>query len=248
LPGSMTGTVLALADKLETLAGLFGIGQFPTGDKDPFALRRHALGALRMLIEKRLDLALPDLMGAAFEAFGSRVSGGRIELEQFVFERLAGYLRDRGYTSSEVAAVTVQRPTRIAQILERIAAVRSFSALPQAQALAGANKRIGNLLRKNASEVQDAKLDATLFAEPAEQALAQALGAIAPRLDAKMAVDDFEGTLTELASLREPVDRFFDQVMVMAEDPRLRANRLALLARLHRMMNGVADLSALSAS
>lgn len=248
LPESMTGTVLALADKMETLAGLFGIGQFPTGDKDPFALRRHALGVLRMLIEKRLDLALPELMGSAFEAFGSKVSGGRNELEQFLFERLAGYLRDRGYAPSEVTAVTVQRPTRLAQILERIAAVRSFSALPQAQALAGANKRIGNLLRKSAAEADEAALDSARFVESAEQALAQALEDIAPRLDAKMAIDDFEGTLTELARLREPVDQFFDQVMVMAEDPQLRANRLALLARLHRMMNGVADLSALSAS
>jgi len=248
LPASPTGTVLALADKLETLAGLFGIAQFPTGDKDPFALRRHALGVLRMLIEKRLDLDWPHLLDAAFESFGSRAAGGRAELEQFMFERLAGYLRERGYSVAEVAAVTSRRPARLADILERLAAVRSFSALPQAQALAAANKRIANLLRKSAAEADESALDPAQFVEPAERVLEESLKSIAPRLDAKMAIDDFEGVLSELASLREPVDCFFDQVMVMVEDSRLRANRLALLARLHRMMNGVADLSALSAS
>lgn len=246
LPDTPLGTTLALADKMETLAGLFGIGQLPTGDKDPFALRRHALGVLRMLIEKRLPLRVSQLINAAFDALGDRVTGGRTELGNFLAERLSGYLRDRGHAAAEIAAVTGSGIDELARIPERLAAVRSFSTLAEAQALAGANKRIGNLLRKSGMETVEAPFDAARLTEPAEQALESALNALAPTLDAKMAVDDYAGTLAALAQLRAPVDRFFDEVMVMVDDPALRANRLALLARLHRMMNRVADLSALS--
>ena len=246
LPDTPLGTTLALADKMETLAGLFGIGQLPTGDKDPFALRRHALGVLRMLIEKRLPLRVSQLINAAFDALGDRVTGGRTELGNFLAERLSGYLRDRGHAAAEIAAVTGSGIDELARIPERLAAVRSFSTLAEAQALAGANKRIGNLLRKSGMETVEAPFDAARLTEPAEQALESALNALAPTLDAKMAVDDYAGTLAALAQLRPAVDRFFDDVMVMVDDPALRANRLALLARLHRMMNRVADLSALS--
>jgi glycyl-tRNA synthetase beta chain len=248
LPETLAGTALALADKTETLVGLFGIGQLPTGDKDPFALRRHALGVMRMLVEKRLPIGVSVLVSLGFAAFGQRLQGGRDELEQFLLERLAGYLRDRGFSVPEVSAVLAQRPDDLSRVIERLNAVRSFSALPQAQALAGANKRIGNLLRKSAGDSSlPQSIDPALLTEPAERALDDALRALAPSLDAKQAVDDFEGALTELARLRDPVDRFFEDVMVMVEDEAIRANRLALLARLHRMMNGVADLSALSA-
>jgi glycyl-tRNA synthetase beta chain len=162
LPASETGTVLALADKLETLAGLFGIGQQPTGDKDPFALRRHALGVIRMLVEKRLPLALSELLDIAFGAFDAQALQGRAGLETFIYERLAGSLRERGYSPQEVSAVIEQRPATLARVVEQLDAVRAFSALPQAQALAAANKRISNILRK-AGDVAATEIDATCW-------------------------------------------------------------------------------------
>ncbi|MCX7272191.1 MAG: glycine--tRNA ligase subunit beta [Burkholderiales bacterium] len=246
LPASDTGTVLALADKLETLAGLFGIGQHPTGDKDPFALRRHALGVIRMLVEKRLPLALPALLDTAFAAFDAAAAPGRAGLETFVYERLSGWLRERGFSSQEVAAVTDQRPAELARVLEQLQAVRTFSALPQAQSLAAANKRITNILRK-AGDVAAAELEPALLLESAERELAARLAELGPRVDACMAAHDYTGALTQMAQSREAVDRFFDEVMVMADDPAVRANRLGLLARLRELMNRVADISRLSA-
>lgn len=245
LPASTCGTLLALADKLETLAGMFGIGQLPTGDKDPFALRRHALGVLRLLIEKKLSLPLPVLIETAFSAFGDRVKATRTELETFIYERLSGYLRERGYTVQETAAVVDQRPADLSRVPERLEAVRAFSQLPQAQALAAANKRIANLLRKSGAEASP-HTDAARFTEPAERALAEAVLKLEPEVAARISAHDYGTALTLLAQAREPVDRFFDEVMVMADDPAVRANRLALLARLHTLMNGVADISRLS--
>lgn len=247
LPQSSTGVMLALADKLETLAGLFGIGQLPTGDKDPFALRRHALGVIRILIEKHLALALPVLLDSAFKAFGERVKPARAQLETFIFERLSTYLRELGYSVQETAAVVELRPAELARVPERLAAVRAFSSLPEAQSLAAANKRIGNLLRKSASEAA-LTIDASLLTEDAERALAAAISRLEPELHARMAVHDYAGALTLLAQVREPVDQFFDTVMVMSEDVAQRHNRLALLTRLHTLMNGVADISRLSVS
>nr|MBP8310847.1 glycine--tRNA ligase subunit beta [Burkholderiaceae bacterium] len=246
LPATDIGTVLALADKLETLAGLFGIGQQPTGDKDPFALRRHALGVIRMLVEKRLPLALPELLDIAFGAFDAPALQGRGPLETFIYERLAGSLRERGYTPQEVAAVIEQRPATLARVLEQIEAVRAFSALPQAQALAAANKRISNILRK-AGDVATTAVDATLLADGAERELAGQLALLTPQVDACMAAHDYTAALTCMAQSREVVDRFFEEVMVMADDPAVRANRLALLAHLRQLMNRVADISRLSA-
>jgi len=245
LPQTPTGTVVALADKLETLAGLFGIGQLPTGDKDPFALRRHALGVIRMLIEKRLDLPLDRLLAAAFEAFAGHVSDARDELASFVYERLSGYLRERGFSAQEVDAVVSQRPAQLALVPDRLEAVRAFAALPESESLASANKRIGNILRK-AGAVRAAAPDPALFAGDAERALGAKVRTLAPVVDSALAGGDFTGALAALAGARETVDRFFDDVMVMADDARIRDNRLALLGELHAMMNRVADISKLS--
>lgn len=247
LPATETGTVLALADKLETLAGLFGIGQHPSGDKDPFALRRHALGVVRMLVEKSLDVPLDALLAAAFDAFDDRVAHANDELETFFFERLSGYLRELGFGTQEIAAVVDQRPMRLASVPARLSAVRSFSQLPEAAALAAANKRIVNILKK-AGEDFPRTLDRTRLVEPAERALAECLDTLAPRADARLREADYAAAMTVMAGAREAVDRFFDEVMVMTDDPGLRANRLSLLAALRDLMNRVADISKLSSA
>jgi len=249
LPRNHTGTVLALADKLETLAGLFGIGQVPTGDKDPFALRRHALGVIRMLIERDLPLAMPALLAAAFAAFENVASANeaaRAELETFIADRLVGYLRDAGGEPREIDAVLALKPERWGDIPRRLSAVRGFAQLAEAPALAAANKRVGNILKKSDAGAA-ATADPALFQEPAEAALAEALAAVQPRADAAFDRGDYAASLQALAVLKAPVDAFFDQVMVNVEDPALRANRLGLLATLHAAMNRVADLSRLAA-
>ena len=247
LPASATGTVVALADKLETLAGLFGIGQQPTGDKDPFALRRHALGVLRMLIEKGLELPLDRMLDIAFGAFAGHVGDAREDLALFAWERLSGYLRERGFSAQEVDAVVSQRPTRLWLVTAQLEAVRAFSALPEAASLASANKRIGNILRKSPTPAAGG-VDASLLQDGAERTLAARIDALAPVVEQALAARDFTAALTALAGAREAVDRFFDDVMVMVDDERVRANRLALLTRLHSMMNQVADISKLSTS
>ncbi len=246
LPRGDVGLVVALADKLETLAGLFGIGERPTGDKDPFALRRHALGVIRMLVERDLPLALPALVAAAFAAFPEGHGAAQAEVQHFVEERLLGYLREGGYSAQEVEAVVALRPARWGELPQRLAAVRAFSALPEAASLAAANKRVGNILRKS-DEVPGTPPDASLYAEDAERALAAALAEVGPRAEAAFAGGDHAGSLQALAALRTPVDAFFDAVMVNAEDTALRRNRLALLSALHAAMNRVADLSRLAA-
>jgi glycyl-tRNA synthetase beta chain len=248
LPRGRVGTVVALADKLETLTGMFGIGQVPTGDKDPFALRRHALGVIRMLSERDLDLPIGQLLAVAGQAFAA-VDGfkdAESALADFIYERLAGNLREHGYTAQEVDAVVSQRPQRLGDIPKRLTAVRAFSALPEAAALAAANKRVGNILKKVGDSV-DAWVDTTLLKEPAEVALHAALVDVVPQADAAFVTGDYSESLQALSALRAPVDAFFDGVMVNADDPALRANRLGLLARLHAAMNQVADISRLSA-
>jgi len=246
LPRGEAGIAAALADKLETLAGLFGIGQVPTGDKDPFALRRHALGVIRMLIERNLPLAVPWLVDAAFAAFPSHHGQEREAVSAFLYDRLVGYLRELGFSAHEVDAVIALRPPRWAELPQRLAAVRSFAVLPEAPALASANKRVGNILKKAAGEVP-AAVDVALLREGAEQALAAALHAVAPQADAAFERGDYAASLQALAGLKAPVDAFFDSVMVNADDVALRNNRLALLAGLYRAMNRVADLSRLAA-
>ncbi|HOX89471.1 MAG TPA: glycine--tRNA ligase subunit beta, partial [Burkholderiaceae bacterium] len=245
LPASRVSLAVALADKLETLAGLFGIGQVPTGDKDPYALRRHALGVLRMLIERDLPLALPELVDTAFAAFGPAHGQAQAQVSEFLFDRLVGYLRDAGYTLQEIDAVVALRPPRWGDIPRRLAAVRAFSQLPEAASLAAANKRIGNILKK-ATEPVPASYRAELLLEPAEQQLAAALERVAPGVEALADRGEYEALLRSLAPLKLPVDAFFDEVMVNVDDVALRANRLALLARLHAAMNRVADLARLS--
>ena len=247
LPTTRVGTCVALADKLETLAGLFGVGERPTGDKDPFALRRHALGVLRMLIEGRLPLALDRLLAIGVAAFGS-VKGfadPRADLESFFFDRLRGLLRDEGYSANEIESVVSLKPQRIDDVMPRLAAVRAFSALPEAESLAAANKRIGNILKK--AEGTPGAVDAALLFEPAEKDLAAAFERIRPVADSQFAAGDYTAMLASLAPLKLPVDRFFDDVMVNVEDAKIRANRLALLAALRAQMNRVADLSLLAA-
>ncbi|MFA7557913.1 MAG: glycine--tRNA ligase subunit beta [Hydrogenophaga sp.] len=245
LPRSPTGLVVALADKLETLVGMFGIGNLPTGDKDPFALRRHALGVIRMLVEKDLPLELTALLSVAVPAFGDKISDATPALAEFIYDRLAGSLREQGASAQEVDAVLALRPQRLADVAQRLQAVRAFAALPEAPALAAANKRIGNILKK--SEGEGAAVNTGLFVEAAEKDLHAAMQAIVPSADAKFAAGDYTGSLQALAALRGPVDAFFDGVMVNADDAALKANRLGLLQSLHEAMNRVADLSRLAA-
>ncbi|MDP2784540.1 MAG: glycine--tRNA ligase subunit beta [Sulfurimicrobium sp.] len=270
LPRGQVGIVVALADKLETLVGMFGIGQIPTGDKDPFALRRHTLGVIRMLSENDLPLELEEMLQSVAGDFGSHVFSKGAEpsikpkgshatlstgspfnsntatlVADFIYDRLSGSLREQGYTAQEVDAVVSQRPQRLGNIPKRLSAVRTFAGLPEAASLAAANKRVGNILKKVEGAVE-AKVDAALLKEAAEIALNAALAEVKPRSEAAFAQGDYTASLQELAALKAPVDTFFNDVMVNAEDPALRANRLGLLATLHLAMNQVADISKLS--
>ncbi len=245
LPRTQTGVVVALADKLETLVGMFGIGNLPTGDKDPFALRRHALGVVRMLTEKDLALDLSALLSGAVPAFGDKVTDASQALADFIYDRLAGSLREQGYSAQEVDAVLALRPQRLAEVGKRLQAVRAFAALPAAAALAAANKRIANILKKAEGEAAAEPLENRLV-EAAEKELYTAMQQTVPAADAEFANGDYTASLMTLAALRAPVDAFFDGVMVNAEDPALKANRIGLLRRLHEAMNRVADLSRLA--
>ncbi|HJV84729.1 MAG TPA: glycine--tRNA ligase subunit beta [Noviherbaspirillum sp.] len=247
LPSTQTGTVVALADKLETLVGIWGIGLQPTGDKDPFALRRHALGVLRMLVEKRLPLSLNGMLRDAAQLFAGNANfkDSTAEVFNFMLDRLRGLLRERGYAQNEIEAVVAQNPDRLDNIIERLDAVHAFAALSEAESLAAANKRITNILKK--TEVATGAVQKNLLKEAAEASLYAAMTELKPRVDAAFAKGDFTGTLKALAHLRNDVDAFFNDVMVMAEDEQLRNNRLALLSELHGMMNRVADISKLAA-
>jgi glycyl-tRNA synthetase beta chain len=246
LPRNPVGLCVALADKLETLVGMFGIGNLPSGDRDPFALRRHALGVLRMLIERDLPLSLPALLRMAVPVFGDRITDPSAALLDFFYDRLSGSLREQGYTAQEVDAVLALRPERLSEVGRRLEAVRAFASLPEAPALAAANKRVGNILKKADGAVEP-RVDAGLLHEAAEQALAAALANVAPLADAALERGDHTAHLRALAALKAPVDAFFEHVMVNADDPALKANRLGLLATLHQRMNRVADLSRLAA-
>ncbi len=246
LPRENVGLVVALADKIETLVGMFGIGNLPTGDRDPFALRRHALGVIRMLMEKDLPLDLGALLAGAVPAFAGRIDDPSALLADFVYDRLAGALREQGYSPQEVDAVLALRPQRLALVEKQLAAVRAFSALPESQALAAANKRVSNILKKAGGDVH-AHVNPELLREQAEQDLYAALQRFVPEADAQFGRGDYTASLQTLAVLRAPVDAFFDDVMVNAEQLDLRLNRLGLLKTLHEAMNRVADLSRLAA-
>jgi glycyl-tRNA synthetase beta chain len=244
LPRNNVGLVVALADKLETLVGMFGIGNVPTGDKDPFALRRHALGVIRMLIEKDVALGLPELLALSAPVFGDKITGGADALIDFMYDRLAGNLREQGFSAQEVDAVMAMRPARLGQVSQFLSAVRAFAALPESPALAAANKRIGNILKK-AGEV-DAHVNTALLQEDAEKNLYAAMQKLLPESEAQFKAGDYTTSLQTLAALRAPVDAFFDDVMVNAEAMDLRLNRQGLLKSLHVAMNRVADLSRLA--
>jgi len=266
LPRNPVGVCVALADKLETLVNMFGIGQIPTGDKDPFALRRHALGVIRILTEKSLSIELDTFVQRIVEIIEDKdipkkwansqqstvVAQQRGVLKEsveqllaFIYERLAGSLREQGYTAQEVDAVLSLNPQNLSDIPKRLAAVRAFTALPEAVSLAAANKRVGNILKKTA-DVISAQVDVSLLQESAEQTLHKALVDILPIIDEAFAAGDYTASLQTLAALKSPIDTFFDHVMVNAEDESLRRNRLALLADLREVMNQVADISKLA--
>ncbi len=245
LPRNSAGVVVALADKLETLVGMFGIGNLPTGDKDPFALRRHALGVIRMLIEKDLPLDLGLLLKASVPAFGALITDATPALSDFFFDRLAGSLREQGYSPQEVEAVLALVPKRLGDVPKRLLAVRAFAALPESAALAAANKRIANILKKADGDV-DPHVSTVLLVEPAEKNLHAAMQTVLPVAQAHWEAGDYKASLQALAQLRTPVDAFFEDVMVNAEELDLRLNRLGLLKSLHQAMNRVADLSKLA--
>jgi glycyl-tRNA synthetase beta chain len=247
LPLTATGTAVALADKLETLVGIWGIGLQPTGDKDPFALRRHALGILRMLVEKRLPLSIAALLADSAAPFAGNANFKNpcADVTTFLFDRLRGLLRERGFAQNDIEAVAAQQPDRLDNIIERLNAVQAFAALPEAESLAAANKRITNILKK--AEHAAGQVDRGLLRELAEEKLYAAMTQLRPQAETAFAKGDFTSTLKTLAHLREPVDAFFNEVMVMADDQQLRNNRIALLSGLHGMMNRVADISKLAA-
>ena len=249
LPRGQVGTVVALADKLETLVGMFGIGNLPTGDKDPFALRRHALGVIRMLVEKKLPLNLPDVVQAAAQSFGALLADAARSNEQllaFIYERVSTYLRDQGYSAQEADAVIAARPMW-GEMPKALDAVRAFAQLPEAPALAAANKRIGNILKKAEAEgAIDAHVNPALLTDGAERALYDALQHTVPQADAQFTAGDYTASLQTLSALRAPVDAFFDGVMVNADATDVRLNRLGLVKTLHQAMNRVADLSRLA--
>ena len=245
LPRDNVGLVVALADKLETLVGMFGIGNLPTGDRDPFALRRHALGIIRMLVEKALPLELGQLIARAVPVFGDKIQDPAAALQDFFYDRLAVSLREQGYSAQEVDAVLALRPQRLSDVAQRLAAVRAFAALPEAPALAAANKRVGNILKKAETAVQP-QVNATLLQEAAEKDLYAALQTIAAQAQQQLQAGDTTAHLQTLAALRAPVDAFFEHVMVNADDVALKNNRLGLLASLHQSMNQVADLARLA--
>ena len=266
LPRNDVGVVVALADKLETLVGMFGIGNLPTGDKDPFALRRHALGIARMMAIKNVPMDLESAIGIANAQFpNANVLSGSGDIERtkpavsitypmptlvtevyhFIIDRFNGVLRDEGFNAQEIDAVLALFPQRLGDIPKRLAAVRTFAALPEAPALAAANKRIGNILKKG--DAVDAHVSEVLLTEPAEIALHKAMSDVVPKANAQFEAGDYTASLQTLAALRAPVDDFFNGVMVNAEQMDLRLNRLGLLATLHNAMNRVADLSKLAA-
>ncbi len=247
LPEGPVAQAAALADKLETLAGMFGVGAIPTGDKDPFGLRRAAIGVLRIVIERELALPLPELLDLAFRAFDgiSAAKPATPALSSFLYDRLRAHLREQGYTANQVEAVLAQRPARIDTVPAQLAAVKAFEALPEAQALSAANKRIVNILKKSGAEAAPA-VDRGRLAEGAEHDLWLAFQHLAPAVDDHCAGGDYASALRVLATAKPAVDRFFDDVMVMTDDPAIRANRLALLRGVAATMNRVADISKLA--
>ena len=244
LPRNQVGLVVALADKLETLVGLFSIGEKPTGDKDPFALRRQALGIIRILIDAKLPFAFGALIESIVKKFKSDETVVSA-IQEFCMDRLSVNLRDQGFSSQEVDAVLSMAPDYLTEVPKRLEAVRNFSTLPEAPALAAANKRVGNILKKAEVDV-NADVNTRLLKDAAEKDLAATLILLKPEVDRLFELGDYTASLKVLAAFKTPVDAFFDNVMVNAEEVALKNNRLALLNQLHQAMNRVADLSKLA--
>ena len=250
LPATQIGLIAAIADKLETLVGIWGIGLQPTGEKDPFALRRHALGVVRMLLEKQLPLSLSATLNQVQAQFAdnAQVKDSAAEVKAFMLDRLRGLLKDKGYAPAQIEAVLAKNPDDLSELMMQLQAVQAFAVLLEAQDLAAANKRCVNILRKAAekNEVIAPSLNDSLLQEAAEQHLAKAMSSIRPAVEQAISQHDYAAALSALAALREPVDAFFADVMVMADDAAVRANRLKLLQDLASLMNGVADISQLA--
>jgi glycyl-tRNA synthetase beta chain len=245
LPEGPIACAVALADKLDAIAGLFSIGQHPTGEKDPFGLRRAALGVVRILVENKLRLSLKELIHAAFEPFPTKP---HTDLRDFIFDRFTGYLKEQGYSTLQVDAVLSKQPVNLGIVPQQLEAVKAFQLLPEAESLAAANKRVANILKQ--AEAKGEKLDgveAGMLNEPAERALLDAIRSVSDKAKALYEKGDYTGYLKSFAVLKAPVDAFFDNVMVMVEDEKLRRGRLALLRDLRDAMNRVADLSKLAA-
>jgi glycyl-tRNA synthetase beta chain len=249
LPQTKTGQAVSLAEKLDMLVGLFGVGQPPTGVKDPFALRRAALGVLRIIIEQELDLDLAGLLAEAEKGFDGVLTetDTQDQVLGYIFDRLRGYLSDQDVKTDVFEAVLALRPSRPLDFIKRVQAVAAFRELDAAEALAAGNKRIGNILRKNEAEGEAGNIDNSLLQEPAEQALATQLEAVTTTIQPLIEASDYEGVLRQLADMRESVDAFFDSVMVMADDPAVRENRLVLLNQVRALFLGVADIAVLQA-
>lgn len=247
LPQTKTGQAVSLAEKLDTLVGLFGIGQPPSGVKDPFALRRAALGVLRIIIENNLDIDLVEALIQAQTSLADVITESDVteQVLAYFYDRLRGYANEQGVKADVFEAVLTVKPTKPLDFMSRLEAVAAFRELDAADALAAGNKRIGNILRKNEAENSDVAVDAALLQEAAEQALAEKLSSVTQQVEPLMASADYTAVLTCLAEMRETVDGFFDQVMVMADDEAVRHNRLALLNQTRALFLGVADISCL---
>jgi glycyl-tRNA synthetase beta chain len=245
LPADPLGCAVALADKLYLLAGFFGIGQPPTGEKDPFGLRRAALGVIRNQVERGLPVSLDDRVGAADRVLPKDIGQAHEQVEAFVLERMRGYLAERGYAAIEIEAVLGRVFVRLDQVPKQLDAVRAFAGLPEAPSLAAANKRIANILKQ--ADGVPPEFDAALFSQAEESALADSYAALQPQYESAFKAGDYTGALRTLAALKAPVDAYFDKVMVMDKDERLRRNRIGFLGKLHATMNRIADLSKLAA-
>ncbi len=245
LPKSLVASAVALADKFDTLTGIFGIGQAPKGSADPFALRRAALGALRIIVEKNLPLDLEDLVKKSAALFGDKLTNQNVvaDVVDFMLGRFRAWYQDEGIAVDVIQAVLARRPTRPADFDARVRAVSHFRTLDSAEALAAANKRVSNILAKADAAIGEINLTACV--EPAEKALAEAVLALRTEVQPLIAKGDYTAVLDKLANLRAPVDSFFDNVMVNAEDPALRQNRLAILNTLQGLFLQVADISLL---
>jgi glycyl-tRNA synthetase beta chain len=247
LPSSDVSVCVALADKIDTLVGIFGIGQTPKGDKDPFALRRASIGILRIIVDKSLPLDLVDLVGASILLYGDKIKTENLEknVVDFILARFKAWYAEQGIASGVVQAVAVNRPTRPADFAARVEAVKSFSTLESAEALAAANKRVANILAKNVFK-DELSLNKDLLNAPAEIALANSLESVETRIQPMLNQSDYTSALIVLAELRQPIDEFFENVMVMADDESVKRNRLTLLSRLRGLFLCCADISVLN--